>query len=293
MVEAGVGRPGPEYQKPLQARIIKQKKPEAAKDRYRGLQSKPEPHNEVPEPDKVRKVRREAPPLWRERAEFTKQTADFLRRCDVDPNYVNPMPLGEGFYHVVFEYIAPDGSNKVIKIPKATRRGYMSSGVSEDLENGKLLKRFFGSYAVQSEVRMDEATGNHLFIQDMVRGKTLTSNLETPEIRAQLVDMARLNREMMRQTGASFDFIGVAGFMSWARHQVRAVLTKTSEFEVTNIVIDEHGKLKIIDEGLLRFRDVPVKQRAISNLGFLSNRLIMRLYFGVDLLPDPESPPTA
>lgn len=283
MVEAGGGRPGPEYRKPLQART-KPKESEATRDRYRGLRGKLEVENKKPE-EKPKSTRREAPPLWRERAEFTTQTADFLRRCDVDPNSVNPIPLGEGFYHVVFEYIAPDGSNKVIKIPKATRRGYMSSGVSEDIENGKLLKRFFGSYAVPSEVRTDPVTGNYLFIQDKISGKTLTSNLETPEVRAQLMDMARLNREMMRQTGASFDFIGVAGFLSWARHQVRAVLTKTSTFEVTNIIVDDHGNLRIIDEGLLRFRNVPAKQRVISRLGFLANRLIMRLYFGIDLQP--------
>lgn len=234
---------------------------------------------------KSKTVKRKAPALWHERAEFTRETAEFFRRCGVDPGRVNPTPIGEGFYHVVFAYASPDGTEKVVKVPKAERKGYMSSGVQEDQENAEHIRRFFGSYAIASETRTDPKTGNHLFIQEKVKGKTLTSDLETPAIRAQLVDMARLNREMMRQIGASFDFIGVAGVLSWVSHEFRAIVTKKATFEVTNIIIDEQGHCRIIDEGLLRFRNVPVKQRAISNLGFFANRLIMRLYFGVDLQP--------
>jgi len=236
---------------------------------------------------KPKKVKRQAPALWHERAEFTRETAEFFRRCGVDPTRVNPTPIGEGFYHIVFTYASPDGKEQVVKVPKAARRGYMSSGVNEDRENAGHIRKFFGSFTIASQTRTDPTTGEYLFIQDKVKGKTLTSELETPAIRAQLVDMARLNREMMRQIGASFDFVGVAGVLSWLRHEFRAIVTKKATFEVSNIIIDEQGHLKIIDEGLLRFRDVPVKQRAISNLGFFANRLIMRLYFGVDLQPAP------
>jgi len=233
---------------------------------------------------KIQKI--EPPPIWRERAEFLPQTADFFRRCGIDPNYVNPTPLGEGFTSVVFSYIAPDGTNKVVKVSRGISKGLMSTGAEQDIENIALVKKYFGSYAVPTEVRKDPESGKFVIVQDAVVGKPITNQLETQAIRSQLVDMARLNREMMRQTSHSLDFIGVPGFRTWLQHQVRGIITNKSEFEISNILVDKDGNLKIIDEGLLRFKDVPIPQRVNSNIGFLTNRLIMRLYFGVDLKPD-------
>ena len=122
-------------------------------------------------------------------------------------------------------------------------------------------------------------------VQDAITGKPVTNKVESASVRAQLVDLARLNREMMRQTGHSLDFIGVPGGFTWLRHQFMQIITKKSEFQLSNIHVDSEGNLKIIDEGLLRFKNVSLKQRLTSYLGFFANRLIMRLYFGVDLMP--------
>lgn len=241
-----------------------------------------------PEAIKAKKIQKKPPPpLWRERAEFLPATAEFFRRCGIDPQYVNPTPLGEGLTNVVFAYIAPDGSNKVVKLAREARKGFMSTGYEQDAQNIALVKKFFGEYAVPTEIHRDPETGKYLIVQDAVEGKAVTNKLETQSVRSQLVDMARLNREMMRQTGYSMDFIGVPGMLTWFRHQFRRIVTNKSEFELSNILIDKEGKLKIIDEGLLRLRksETP-KQWVGSTSGFLANRLIMRLYFGVDLQPD-------
>ena len=161
----------------------------------------------------------------------------------------------------------------------------MSTGYKDDNENIALVKKYFGGYAVPTELRLDSTTGKYLYVQDEVKGKPLTHLTETQSVRTQLADMARLNREMMRQTGQSLDFIGVPGGFSLMRHHIRHLFSAKSEFEVSNVLIDDTGKLKIIDDGLLRFRGAPLKQRMISEFGFLMNRLIMRLYFGVDLKP--------
>lgn len=234
---------------------------------------------------KSKTIKRKAPALWHERAQFLPETAEFFRRCGVDPERVNPIPIGEGFTNIAFFYIAPEGTHRVVKIARRVSKGFMSTGYEQDVEDIALVKKYFGSYALPTEVRKDPQTGNWVIIQDMVRGKVLTSTLETPGIRAQLVDMARLNREMMRQTGHCLDFVGLPGMLTWLRHQFRAIVTRKSVFDVSNIMVDTSGNLKIIDETLLRLTNIPAKQRAISNVGLIINSLLMRLYFGVDLQP--------
>lgn len=39
----------------------------------------------------------------------------FFRRCGIDPQYVNPTPLGEGLTNVVFSYIAPDARRRLLR----------------------------------------------------------------------------------------------------------------------------------------------------------------------------------
>lgn len=240
-----------------------------------------------PEAIKAKKIaKKPLPALWGGRAEFLPETVAFLKGCGIDPERVNPIPLGEGLTNVVFSYAAPDGSQKVIKIARRARKGFMSAGLHHDEENIALVKKFFGSYAVPTELRRDQATGKYIMLQDAIVGTPVTNKTESASVRAQLVDLARLNREMMRQTGFSMDFIGVPGMFTWFRHQFRQIITRKSEFQLSNIFMDQSGNLKIIDEGLLRFgKDLSLKQRLGSWSGFLANRLIMRLYFGVDLMP--------
>jgi len=240
-----------------------------------------------PEAIKAKKIaKKPLPALWSGRAEFMPETAAFLKGCGIDPELVNPIPLGEGLTNVVFSYASPDGSNKVIKIARQARKGFMSAGIHHDAENIALVKKFFGAYAVPTELRQDPATGKYLMLQDAIVGTPVTNKTESASVRAQLVDLARLNREMMRQTGYSMDFIGVPGMFTWFRHQFRQIITRKSEFQLSNIFMDQSGNLKIIDEGLLRFgKGLSLKQRLGSWSGFLANRLIMRLYFGVDLRP--------
>ncbi len=236
---------------------------------------------------KVKKLQKKpVPPLWETKAEFLPSTVEFFKNCGVDYRYVNPAPIGQGFTHIVFSYL-PEGEHaKVIKVRREASRGYMSTGYQEDRDNAILLKKFFGEYLVPTDTRQDPKGGNYLIIQDAIKGKPVNHLTETQSVRTQLTDMARLNREMMRQTGASFDFLGVPGFFSLLRHHIRHLFSKTSSFDVSNVMVDETtGKLRIIDNDLLRFRNVPFKQRMISELGFMVNRVIMRLYFGVDLKP--------
>lgn len=241
-----------------------------------------------PEAIKAKKIQKqEAPAWWQERAVFLPATESFFRACGIDPMYVNPIPMGEGLTNVVFLYEKPGEPKRVVKVAKEGPKGFMSNGIVEDAENIALVKKYFGAYSVPTEIRTDPATNRSLIVQEMISGKAVTNSIDTQDIRAQLADLARLNREMMRQTGYSLDFIGVQGLSTWFAHQFRRIVTNKSEFQLSNIIVDDTGKLRIIDEGLLRFgKGLTVKQRLGSASGFVSNRLIMRLYFGVDLQPE-------
>ena len=226
-----------------------------------------------------------APPLWKSKVEFLPATASFLSNCGIKPEYVNPAPIGQGFTHIVFDYV--DGMvPKVVKIPRAVSPQFMSSGYGEDKENIEIVKKFFGEYAVPTEIRMDQTTGRYLYVQEKIKGRAVTSLDEPQSIRTQIADLARLNREMMRQKNITLDFIGVPGFLSYLRHRFWSIISRKSHFDLSNIWADENGKLKIIDVGVERFgKRMPLKQKFISWVGTLVNRLAMRLYFGVDILP--------
>jgi len=244
-----------------------------------------------PEAIKAKKIQeKELPAWWQEKAVFLASTEEFFRNCGLDPTYINPIPIGEGLTNVVFSYEVPNQPKQVIKVAREARKGFMSQGIADDAENIALVKKYFGSHAVPTEIRTDPTTHRSLVVQEAILGKAVTNIIETQDIRAQLADLARLNREMMRQTGHSLDFIGMPGFLSWFGHQFRRILTNKSEFQLSNIVVDETGMLRIIDEGLLRFGNgLTPKQRLGSASGFLANRLIMRLYFGVDLQPELQT----
>lgn len=225
------------------------------------------------------------PNLWKEKAEFLPATVSFLERCGINPDHVDPRPLGQGFTHIVFSYHPEGEPARVVKIPRGVSSGFMSGSFVEDQDNIAMVRKFFGDYSVPTEVRMDQTTGKYLYVQDIVGGKPVTSLTESQSIRTQIADLARLNREMMRQKQVSMDFLGVPGFLTLVRHQFWSIISRKSHFELSNIFEDEWGKLKLIDSGLIRFKDVPFKQRMISHLGFFVNRIIMRLYFGVDIKP--------
>lgn len=295
MVEASAAMPRPEHIQEV-SKVPSPKETGTVRKEARTLSGRIEmdkADKHSPEAIKAKKIQKlEPPPLWKEKAEFLPATAEFFRNCGIDPRYVNPTPLGEGLTNVVFAYIAPDGSNKVVKLARDARKGFMSTGYEQDAENIALVKKYFKEYAVPTEIHQDSKTGKYLIVQDAVHGKAITNKLENQSIRSQLVDMARLNREMMRQTGYSMDFIGVPGMLTWIRHQFRQIITNKSEFEISNILVDDEGKLKIIDEGLLRLnKSKTPKQWMGSTSGFLANRLIMRLYFGVDLQPELQQGP--
>ena len=219
------------------------------------------------------------------RAEFLPSAKQFFEHCGLDSSRINPVPLGEGFTHIVFSYTSPEGRAQVVKVSKPETAGLMNKGRRDESENISLITKYFSAFAVPTEIRSDPTTGKYVIIQDAVKGAPITNKSQTPEIDAQLAELMKCNRRLMKDTGHSMDFIGVPGFLSWARHQFKKFFERTSVFEISNLLLDQEGKIRIIDYDMLRFRNVTPKQAAISRLGFNMNRFVMKSYFNLDMKP--------
>ena len=110
-------------------------------------------------------------------------------------------------------------------------------------------------------------------------------NYKDGDIQAQLEEIVRMNNRLYQEKGISLDFVGMPGFITWLRRQFGKLLLRKSEVEVTNLIVsDKDGKIRIIDYDLLELKgDVSLNKKAISWLGFVVNRIMMRHYFKMDI----------
>lgn len=219
------------------------------------------------------------------RAVFLPSAITFFENCGLDASRINPAPIGEGLNHLVFSYDNPNGTKQVVKVTKPETLGLQNKGRRDESENITLITKYFSQFAVPTEIRSDPATGKYVIIQKSVEGTPITNKSHTPDIDRQLEELMRCNRRLMKDTGHSMDFIGIPGFFSWARHQFRKFFVKQSVFEISNLILDPEGKIRIIDYDMLRFRNVSPRQKITSYLGYTANKVAMKLYFDQDMKP--------
>lgn len=221
--------------------------------------------------------------LWQGKAEFLPDTVSFFHRCGIDATLVNPVPMGEGLNHVVFEYMSKEGGKKVIKVPRESTKGMMNNGTHDERENITLVMKYFPDFAVPTQIKIDPDTKNYIVVQDAVEGTPVTNKSQTNEIDMQLQEIMKANRLLMKETGFSMDFVGLTGVMGWAKHQFKQFFTRKSVFEVSNLLVDAKGNIRIIDYDMLRLNNVSLYQGLVARAGFGINYYLMKWYFGVDM----------
>lgn len=221
-------------------------------------------------------------------ASFTQSISEALKRCNIATEFINPVPLGQGSNHLVYLYTIPNEPERVIKMAKAKSPTTLTHDGGKGAEEGiEIAKNAFGSYAADAQIRIDPQDAERYFvIQDLVKGKPIT-NLrikQSPKLQKQLADIVRRNNKLYKQERMSLDFIGMPGFLGWFKSQFKKLLLHKSEFEVSNIIEDENGNLKIIDFEYFRLADhVGIKQRFFNFIGMQANRILMKHYFGLDI----------
>lgn len=221
-------------------------------------------------------------------ASFTKPITEALSRCNISIEHINPVPLGQGANHVVYEYDPPGEHKKVIKIAKTASHTTLTHDGGRGAEEGiSIAQKAFGSYAASAEVRIDPKDPDRYFvIQDLVKGKAITNHRikNNPYLKRQLAEIVHKNNVLYKNHKMSLDFVGMPGFVGWIKSQFKKLLLRKSEFEVSNIIEDENGALKIIDFEYFRLADhVKLKQRFLNFIGMQANRILMKHYFGLDI----------
>jgi len=219
---------------------------------------------------------------------FTHDISDSLLRSGIQVDYVNPTPLGTGANHLVYSYTVPQERPRVIKIAKTKSVTTLTYGGSQGEKEGiDLARKVFGSYAADTTVKDDPKNTNKYFVvQEAVRGKSISNKRykEDAQIRNQLVEIVKLNNKLYTEKKMCLDFIGMAGFKGWFKKQFKKLFFKNSEFEISNIIENEEGKLKIIDFEYFDLNNkVGLKKRIINRIGMEVNRFLVKHYFKLDI----------
>lgn len=214
-------------------------------------------------------------------AEFVPAIRSLLTKCGIDPETINPVPVGEGANHIVYK--SKDGLS-VIKIPKSSSATTMNMGHKDEQIQIEKIQKAFSNFSLPTKIQRDSESNQYVVVQKAVEGKPVTNHTTDPGQLKQLKQIVELNNQLYAETGESLDFVGMPGFTSWIKRQFKKIIMRKSDFEVSNILIDEKtNRLFIIDTDVLRTRNVPLKTKLISNVGFFVNRMFMKWYFGMDI----------
>jgi len=138
----------------------------------------------------------------------------------------------------------------------------------------------FPRFAIPTLIKKDPDSDRYCIVQQAVTGTPLTQLNCKPELKKQLQDIIALNHRLIETQHISLDFVGMPGFFTWIKRQFR----RHGPFEVSNIMIDSQGQLKIIDYDIFDFNHgSSIRHKIASRIGFIANRFLMHHYFGVDI----------
>lgn len=229
-------------------------------------------------------VNTEAGKIAMPKAEFLPWVTQLLTSCGIEPSAVDPVPLGEGANHVVFRYRDSSESASVIKIPKINSHATMNAGQDDEANQIRLVSEIFPDHVVPTRIVSGKEKDAYVVIQREVKGKPVSTETITQAQREELHEIMKENSKLIDTHGMSLDIMGMPGFMTWIRKQSFKLIMQKSAFEISNIIVDENtGKLTLIDYDVFRFRNVSLKQQAISRIGFFFNRLLVKHYFHIDM----------
>ncbi|MBA3788865.1 hypothetical protein H0X32_00525 [Patescibacteria group bacterium] len=145
--------------------------------------------------------------------------------------------IGSGADSIVYQY----GENQVIKF--SSLHLLIGKKMRQKLRaDYKLCKEYFNDFIVETEEVGDANSSQHIEIQAYVKGVPLQAkHVRNPEVREQLERIITALEKMEKEGHAPIDLIGYSGLLTRSLH---------------NVLIDEKGKLRIIDATLFETQSV-------------------------------------
>jgi hypothetical protein len=116
-------------------------------------------------------------------------------------------------------------------------------------------------------------------------------DLNEEAIRRQVLDIARRNRQMIREAGRSLDFLGREG----QRKSRAALFGRGQTPAISNLVVEspaeDQARVKILDTDLENFRPGgrglrDLRSSLAARLAFQINRFLIKRFFGIDIGKD-------
>ncbi|HEX2908455.1 MAG TPA: hypothetical protein VHO69_16405 [Phototrophicaceae bacterium] len=207
--------------------------------------------------------------------------AEYLRHFDLNAEDVGEV-VSEGTQHYTCRY----RTDQVIKIPKdsiymRTYRPLHQQALVRDLD---ILNARLQPYLLPTQIHCSER--GYVIIQDFLQGAENITTTNFEAVKADFQQIAKINREIVRDYGLSLDYFGSIGFRqtilaSLLRDKRRALMTNL-------LAVQEEGRytIKIVDVNLseLRFRyrgQVGLLHWLVDRTAFHLSRGFIRDHFGI------------
>lgn len=218
---------------------------------------------------------------------FTEEMRTKLAQCGINTSIFNPLFLGVGANHHVFQL----NDKEVLKLPTALSFATMTIGPEEERASYNQARKYFtDKYIPKTTVFENINTGFYCVVQDKVEGNVLTTQSlqRQNKLQDQLTEIITMNQHFYGNECRTLDLVGLNGFLSMLERQRKKIpifSNNNQAFLLSNFLVNQEGNIKIIDfESFDLGHKVGFSKWHFNWLRVEINRLLMLHYFGLDIL---------
>lgn len=209
------------------------------------------------------------------------KVARILEACGIELSGVSPLPIGTGGNHLVYR---STDFEWVVKIPINQHIGTVAN-VDEERRNLESYLEYFGDYAVPAQVM--ESNVGYCTVMRYIAGRVITANdisqfywLEGRNLTyvgRQLEEVVEYNNRLVAEQKRFLDLVGLYGLP----YSLAGLCTGGSASRLTNVLVDDCGKLHIIDYDMLDLCPRTPFDKVKSIFAYQLNRQTLGRYYNL------------